>query len=134
MIPIPWLTIGRKLLPFLVGAILLIAVYAWHRSAVNEAYKLGVGDTEDRWEAQSLKEVDEARAAVEVARADAEKEKAIANMERGKREEQERAYQVAREEERNALIHDLESRYRKALVEDASCAAWSKQLVACPLR
>lgn len=113
------------------AAIALIGLCWWAHSAIKES---GREEVRAAWAADTIKRAEESRKLVDdVKRAAAEDEKKKEQA-RKEREQQERELQQKALAELHKVNLDLERRYLKALTEDASCAAWSKEIVRCPVQ
>lgn len=102
----------------------------WAHSAIKES---GREEIRAAWAVDTIKRAEESRKLVdEVKRSAAEDEKRKEDA-RKQREQEERELQQKALAELHKLNSDLERRYLKAVLEDASCAAWTKETVKCPM-
>lgn len=115
-------------------AIAVVAVFWWHLHAVHSARLDERSIIEARWKASVISDAEESRKAVDAAKAEAQAERDKSAREREASENKERVRQEDAEKERSRFMHDLESRYKAALVNNQECAAWSRVPVACPVR
>lgn len=115
-------------------ALAVIAVVWWHMAQVDAAYDRGVAVTRAEWAESTIKAVEDARKVAADAQAEAKAERERSANERKQHEDEERDRQVKEAERRDALNHEWQSRYTKALASNGECATWSKTPVACPVR
>jgi light-regulated signal transduction histidine kinase (bacteriophytochrome) len=113
---------------------LIGSVTAWVIGYGSDKYDEGVKKTEAAWALSVIESAEKGRKAVQAALDQAKREQDEKDKERIRLEKAERDRQQKELETAHKLNSDLERRYRKALIEDQSCAAWSKQLVSCPLQ
>jgi hypothetical protein len=120
--------------PWAVGAIAVILVggiqqaRVWKSQAAMSACMSALADQRAEWRRAVAEGQEEARKRVEAAR-DAERAAADERV-AAEREASERLREAARVAQGEA--NEWRARYRQAQREDASCAAWAAQPVACP--
>ena len=119
-----------RYLPHLLIGLAVIAGVAWFS---HSRYTAGYDAAAAEFQAQLLKSAEDGRKAVNDAVAQAEEEQ------RKQREEQQRREQAARDQhemvisEAHRKQEEWRSKYQRALATDASCQAWSREQVRCPL-
>jgi hypothetical protein len=121
--PIKFIAIGTLALAIVFGLWKGIA-------AVRES---GREEIRAQWKQSAYELAEQSRKDVERVRHEEKAKYDEAQRQHAEKEQAEREAQQKRTDEDQRRITDLERRYRKALVEDSSCQAWSDTPVTCPL-
>jgi hypothetical protein len=114
----------------LIVSAVLGSLYAYGNKRENE----GREAVRKEWAVSLIESAEAGRKAVQSA---LDKVKGEQEAEEKTRKEKERAEREAQQKnlaELHKLNLDLERRYLKAVTEDASCAAWSREIVRCPVQ
>lgn len=117
---------------FIAAAVIAIGLLCWRaHSAIKES---GREEIRAAWAIDTIERAEESRKLVDEVKSRAAEDEKRKEKARKDREQQERELQQKALEELHKLNSDLERRYLKAVIEDASCAAWSKEIVKCPVQ